>query len=283
MPPTVTPTIASLRGRNQLSKMRSVVVNQATTPTISWTIVDNDGDPINISSYATADYEVVLAVRHSMGQKTEDIYYSTGSITTAASGIVSAAVPDDAMALPGIYAAEMAIRTSDDDKLIQLINRFWLVIDRSLFGDTDHVGPPTIAEIRLHLRDAPEGNYLLDEYEFDPAEIAAAISRCVMMFNESPPPLQRRFTTRNFPFRYHWMEGIVAELFLTAAHQYRRNAIKSTSAGLQVADLDKEKEYMQAHAYHKQNWTEFMKMTKVRMNMEEGFGSIGSPYGYRWW
>lgn len=279
MPPTVTPNVFSLWGVNQLSKMRSVVVSQATTPTIAWTFLDAAGDPVDISSYNNSGFEVVLGVKHSLNTQSDDTAYSTGTVTTAASGLVSVVVPPEALVKPGIYVAEIVIRDSNiSSHIVQLINRFWLVVDRSIFGGTDHLGPPTIAEIRLHLRDAPEGNILLDEYEFDVAEIAASISRCVAFFNESPPPIQRRFSTANFPFRYHWMEGVVADLFLSAAHQFRRNAVKSSAAGLSTSDLDKEKEYMQAHAYHKQNWTEFVKMTRIRMNMEEGFGSLGSDY-----
>lgn len=283
MPPTVSPTIATLRGREQLSKMRSVVVNQSTTPTVSWTMVDDNGDAIDITAYDSSDYEVVLAARHTMGTQSEDTYYSTGSISSAVAGLVTAQVPADVMLKPGIYVAEIAVRSTDGDETIHLINRFWLVIDRSLFGKTDQTGPPTIAEIRLHLRDFPEGNFLLDEYEFDPAEIAASISRCVMYFNEAAPPIQKKFNTTNFPFRYHWMEGIVAELFLTAAHQYRRNSIKTSAAGLATADLDKEKEYLQAHLMHKQAWLDFVKTKKCNLNMQEGFGSLGSPYSMWHW
>mgnify|MGYP003344969451 FL=1 len=108
---------------------------------------------------------------------------------------------------------------------VVLRNTFYLAVERGIFGmpEREFLGPPSLAEVRLHIRDFPENNLLLDDYEFDEAEVYMAAERCVMYFNEISPPIQQRFTTKNFPFRYHWLEGIVYYLFITAADWHRRN------------------------------------------------------------
>jgi hypothetical protein len=281
---TVSPKVTNLFGIAQLPKMRSVVLNQASAPSIVWTMFDEAGDVVDLTSVAEIEYSVTLAVRDGLATAGQVVTTQDGYITNlpGVDGKITATVPLDIIKTAGIYSAEIAI-LRDADGAIIMSNAFWLIAERSLFGDQTYRGPPTLAEVRLHLRDAPEGNRLLDEYEFDPAEIAAAITRCVDWFNEVEPPLQQRYTTITFPFRYHWMEGIVAELFTTAAHYYRRNKFNYSAGGIQVSSIDKEMEYMKAADYHRERWETWARKAKVRANMDDGFFTLGSAYSGRFW
>lgn len=156
----------------------------------------------------------------------------------------------------------------------------YLVVDYGIHGGVDSTlrGAPTMAEVRLHIRDFPEGNLLIDEYEFDVAEVALCAQRCVDYFNEIQPPLNRRFTTNDFPARYHWLEGIVYQLFLIAASWYRRNRMAYQAGGVQIDDTNREQEYLRAAQMHERNWKEWVMREKARMTMEEGVGSFGSDY-----
>jgi hypothetical protein len=146
------------------------------------------------------------------------------------------------------------------------------------------LGPPTIAEIRLNLRDQPEINRLIDEYEFDVADICEAAVKSVMYFNMSQPPIMTQFSTTNFPWRYQWLDGICAHLYEIASGFYRRNHLKHQTAGLAVDDINREQEYLQAWKIRFERWSTWVKTKRVQLNMEEGFGALGSSYsriGYR--
>jgi hypothetical protein len=156
-----------------------------------------------------------------------------------------------------------------------------VILERGQFGARDHVGgPPTIQEIRLHLRDsAPGESLLLDNIRFDDAEIALAITRPVQYWNEQPPDLGVRTTTQNFPFRYYWLEAICANLFWMLEEQYRANNLAYSAAGVQVNDQDKEPNYARAAERRHANWVDFVKRKKAALNLEAAYGGIGSPYG----
>lgn len=157
----------------------------------------------------------------------------------------------------------------------------YLIVERGLHGVAEidtYQGSPTLAEIRLHLRDYPEGNLLLDEYEFDAAEVALCAQSCVDYFNEIQPPLAVRYSTKNFPSRYHWREGIIYQLFSIAAHWYRRNRFPYQAGGVQVDDTGREENYLKAMQIYERSWKEWVMREKLRRSMEEAVGSVGSDY-----
>jgi hypothetical protein len=280
-PSTITnpsPQTTSIYGRLNPAKLQSISVNQGQPVTINWTMKDPNGNAVNLSSLSSPT--VTLAIREAL--TSSSIAASTqitGAITDAANGVVSAAVPKANVDYPGITIAEWGIFVGG---VLQFSNVHYLVVNRGQFGaEINSGGPPTLAEIRLHLRDsAPEDNFLLDDIEFDDAEIAASIVRCVDQFNNMPPPISQVYNTSNFPFRYYWLEGIVGNLLTTAAHKYRRNQLAYSAAGIQVDDQNKEQQYLQAAMMHKQKWEQWATGAKVNLNMESGFGSLLSGYTY---
>lgn len=142
-------------------------------------------------------------------------------------------------------------------------------------------GPPSIAEIRLHLRDSsPAESYLLEHLMFDDAEIALAIARPVMYWNEIPPPLDVVYNTQTFPFRYHWLEGICANLFMMVAEQFRRNQLSYSAGGLSVDDQNKEAGYERAGQARWQAYREWVRATKASINLESCYGEVTSSYKY---
>jgi hypothetical protein len=188
--------------------------------------------------------------------------------------------------VPGVYYAEMAMVSvpalTSQQPCVIFSNTFSLVIARSTFGDVNQYGgPPSIAEIRLHLRDsAPNESFLLDNLMFDDAEIALAISRPVMYWNEIPPPLDAMYNTQTFPFRYHWLEGICANLFLMVAEQFRRNQLDYNAAGIAINDQNKESSYERAGQARWQAYREWVRATKASINLENCYGEVSSTYKY---
>jgi hypothetical protein len=164
-------------------------------------------------------------------------------------------------------------------------NQCCTFVRRGLFGLSNDVskrnlGPPTVEEIRLSLRDnSPADNTLLDDFEFDAAEIAQAVVRPLQYWNEIPPPLRPAQTTKTFPFREMWLLGIQANLFSIAANNYRRNDLQYTAGGVAVADKAKEQVYAAAGGRLMQEFQGMLRAKKIEINISMFSGSIGSSYG----
>jgi len=142
-----------------------------------------------------------------------------------------------------------------------------------------NVGPPTLEEIRLSIRDnSGADNVLLDDVEFDSAEIIQSVMRPLQYWNEIPPPLNPLLTTKNFPFRELWLQGIQAYLFDIAANHYRRNQLAYSAGGMAIDDKNKEQQYVAASNRMLQMFQDNVKAKKIEINIAAFSGAIGSPY-----
>lgn len=264
------------------TRRRAIKVVQGQQANIIWQIHDDKGLLVNIDSIAEdEDFKVVLRLKEQLSLGSGKIPATIDmTIVDAEKGEVSGELTKQHTTHPGIYYAEVAVITNEDTPAVIISNAFSLIIERSTFGVQTQNGPPSVAEIRLHLRDSsPAESYLLDNLMFDDAEIALAITRPVMYWNEIPPPIGQ-FTTQNFPFRYHWLEGICANLFLMVAEQYRRNQLDYAAAGVSVNDQNKEANYERAGQTRWQAYREWVRAKKAEINLESGYGEVGSLYQY---
>lgn len=277
--------ITTQHGRSVLSRLRAIKVTAGRAAVLDWNMHDAAGSPIDLSGCACDSggsegsdgvgcLAVELYVRENLSACTQTI---AGEIVTATTGQVRVSLASDTIVDPGIYFAELAVLdNSAEEPIVICSNIFKLIVERGA-GNTK--GPPTIAEIRLHLRDSsPVENHLLDNMKFDDAEIALAIERPVMYWNEVPPPL-RKYTTKNFPHRYHWLEAICGQLFLMVAEQMRSGNLTYQAAGVSVNDMDKEANYEAAAQRRNTEWKQFVRDRKGSDNISACYGGIGSPYG----
>lgn len=280
--------VSQQNGQPLLSRMRAISIGQGQCATIDWQMVDRDGVPVNMAACNdTDDYKVILRLKEqiSLGNSTP-VKQVDATITDAAEGKVQVTLTKNMVGLPGIYYAEMALinvpAQESDLPCIIFSNTFYLIINRGTLGnDGKNGGPPSMAEIRLHLRDSsPNESFLIENLMFDDAEIALAIARPVQYWNEIPPPLNMTFNTQNFPFRYHWLEGICANLFLMVAEQFRRNQLAYSAGGVQVDDQNKEGSYERAGQTRWQAYREWVRATKASINLESCYGEVSSNYKY---
>jgi hypothetical protein len=199
-----------------------------------------------------------------------------------ASGMMVAAIDPAALGGPGIYVAEMAVFNSDGT-CVAVSNQFYLVVEESLFGDTTRNGPPSLAEIRLELRDSSmlESELLDDSVSWDNAEIVVALRNVVDYWNESLPPIPPAYTTQNFPYRYWWKQGVKAQLFRMAAEWHRRNQVAYSAGGISYDEHgQKAQQYDQAAG---EIWTEYrqwVQQKKMAANLDQGWGEFPSDYSY---
>lgn len=282
--------VSQQNGQPLLSRMRAVSVSQGQCATIDWQMHDKDGVPVDLSECLSElpenTVKVVLRLKEqlSLGSKTP-VRQVDATVVEAETGKVQATLTKNMVGIPGIYYAEMALISvvAENENLpcVVFSNTFYLIINRgTMGGNAGKNGPPSIAEIRLHLRDSsPAESYLLDNLMFDDAEIALALSRPVMYWNEVPPPI-KRYTTQNFPFRYHWLEGACANLFLMVAEQFRRNQLQYQAGGIAVDDQNKEGAYERAGQTRWQAYREWVRGAKASINLESCYGEVTSNYKY---
>lgn len=138
-------------------------------------------------------------------------------------------------------------------------------------------GPLLIPEIRLAMLDignqndgAPFSN-LLDDTEFTDLDIVYAQRRVVQLWNETPPPVQT-YSTVSFPYRYHWLECTVGHLLLMSAHRYSRNRLAYQAGGIAIDDQSKADEYYRIGNDKINQFRQWMRTEKVRINMGRCWG-----------
>jgi len=278
-----------------LPKLRAFQIDRTRVGTLEWKLRDKQGRTIDLDRMAEAvfadgsgsaqELPVKLRLREAFGAVPVGYVCleMPGVVYDAAGGVLHAELSEAIADSVGIFEGQWGVLHPDSGRLVAS-ERCFLSIDRGLFGTFDspeqaNYGPPTIQEVRLYIRDHATENLLLQDVEFDAAEIVASILQPIRNFNESSPPLSIRFHTHNFPYRDHWMKAIQARLFRLAAAHYLRNDLSYQAGGVAVADKAKAAPYMQAAAELEAEWNNWRDTVKVGLNAREGFGLIGSPYG----
>jgi hypothetical protein len=292
---TVKPVITCVEGAPNLKKMQAVTVVTGQAALIEYTMRDGNGDPVDLRPCLQAGGTVELRLREAVigmypGQPGVIIPCTLPDPPGDGSdGRVLAQLTQKAVAFPGISRADFGMLDAAGHLLFN--NEIFLVVNRSQYGEPAGVapwpfGPPTIPEIRLHLRDsAPEDNLWLGVQEFDLAELAACIERPIHYFNESPPPIYQIFSTANFPARHHYLEAIIGCLYQMASLHYARVHLPyQQQQGLTVDDKKKAEQYAAIGKEKWEEWKNWVRHKKIQFNATASFQSIGSPYyGNLWW
>jgi hypothetical protein len=292
-PGVLSPRTTETFGCPANAKRKTVEAFQGQTLTLNWVVTDYDGNPLDLSTigdFQEGDVDtgyVKLDSREAVLPWSDNSYRLdvTGSVTDLADGAVTFTIPVDATYRSGIYLCQISVFNTDG-KLV-VVNQFYLVVNRGLRGGdtTQPTGMPSIAEIRLHMRDSdPSENSLLDTVQFDLSELAACIERPILYWNEAQPPLGGSYSTSTFPHRFHWLEGVISQLYLIAAHWYRRNRLAVQSqGGIGVDDLNKSAEYEQIGQQKWESYKSWVFQKKVQLNAEAAMqSSFGAYASYRW-
>lgn len=274
-------------------KTRVAIIDKGQQAAIRWTLQTRTGKPVDLSNClcvfpggepTTDDPEcvgdrVVARFKDPLEcNRRNTIYCAEAAVLDPQPGRVVFAVPQDIADHAGIYQVEVAL--IDPQGRVKTVDSGLLSVETGLWGSWDQqTGPPTIQEIRLQLRDTLGENDLLQDVEFDDAEILHSIVRPIQQWNEIPPPVAT-FRVNNFPFRYHWLQAICGNLLAIAAHWYRRNHLPSVHGSLQIADRNKEGPYLQESQRLQQEWRNFIRAKKVEINIRGGYGWTGSDYRF---
>lgn len=285
----VQPRVPTVEGRQVPARTQAIEVAQGQEATIRWIMRNRNGDPVDLSqcnlssssssvsslSSSGSPGSAKLRIREalSFAEHQESIEIEA-DVRDAPAGIVDAVLTSAAVCRAGIFRIEWAVLDSDDK--ILFTNQGYLLVERGQFGSRmSPNGPLSIPEIRLHLRDNDDetDNFLIDTSEWSIAELIVCMERPVQYFNESSPPINRRFNTGNFPYRYNWLNGTVAGLYEMAAHHYRRNSKNiQASSGVALDDKNKAAEYEQKAQSLWNDYKRWAQTQKAALNADAAYG-----------
>ena len=285
---TASPVIATtVDGFAIPERKRAVSISAGqTAPTVAWTMVDSNGNPVDLTSCA-GSITVTLYVRDGAifsdqpGRCLPQSFAAT--IVDAASGSVSAVIDPTKLVGPGIYDAEFAVSATSGGAVL-FTNLFDLLVERSLVGTgLVSAGPPTRSEIRLRIRDSSRvENRLLDIRAFDDAELAMAIRAAVDDWNDEPPMLRRyTYGVNSYPHRSKWFDGIIARLHLLVGEEQLRNELEVSAGGIQVNDQNKHTTHIKLGQQMLDDYRTWIRRTKVQLNAAQGWSTLRSGYSGR--
>lgn len=137
----------------------------------------------------------------------------------------------------------------------------------------------SIQEIREHLQDYPDQNFLLDEEEFTDKQIEIAFRDAVDSFNTFPP-VHITFTGgfSNPILKSIMLEGILARIYRGKALQQLRNQLDFQDGGAAGSIDNKGQFYQQIAEQFSQNFERRARDWKKFININQGFGELGSDY-----
>lgn len=290
------PSVTRVDGRPVLTKTVAVSTSQGMAPVIEMVLRDSEGRPINFTSCGFTNYsnasssssssaaqgQVILRAREVFAPKSNaPLVDVEGLFVNAAAGVVRAKIPVGATLNNGIFEGNWGVISAEGELLTS--NKFYLVVEKSQFASSSALpgsGLPSIDTVRVYLRDSsPADNPLLNTLEFDLSEICDAMIVCIEHWNTMQPPIRLKFTTLNFPESSALFNGIMGELYLTAAKHYRRNQLNYNAGGLAIDDKNKSQEYETIGERMLQDYLKWVRMVKVQINKEAWDGSFGSTYG----
>ncbi len=228
-------------------------------------LFDSSGSAITIpESGVTVKFHAATSPKRYSFTKTVDI-------TGHAEGKVSFTLKSSNTARPGIYDSILYAQDSNGDILAN--TGYWLIINKDPFSNTKLGGPVSLAEVRLFLRDNNRGrNLLLGDFEFGDHEIIAAMMMPINEFNETNPP-RTNYTPSTFPYRYHWIKATAGYLLESAANRYERNRLSYRADDVMIDDQAKAETYLGISSRYLDEWKNFVREEKYRLNVSNFWGS----------
>lgn len=302
----IRPGISTVDRCPVLTRVRAFLCQQGVRSTLEYQFTTREGLPIDLDEVlpgvdgtlsvsesdtqsVTPTGDLVVRIRQAgvYGQPNsqEPIYVLGCTAHDSATGKVRTTLSDNLVQRAGLYEMFFAIRDLDQKPL--LINRALLSIEHTLFADSPYSvdwqntnGPPTLQEIRMHMRDSHRyENLLLDDLEFGDEEILQAILSPINIWNEALPLMKVKMKTTTFPYREQWKNAIIGQLFLIASHRYRRNQLSYSAGRTTVDDQNKEQPYANAGNLLMQEYKAWVSSAKMSVSMKQVASHFGSSYG----
>lgn len=134
----------------------------------------------------------------------------------------------------------------------------------------------TPEEVREFIQDKVEKNHLLEGEEFGATQISLAMDLAMGKFDFIIPISKSNIYT--FPSKTLLMYGTLATLFEGAAALLARNHMNYSDGGLQIPVEERMQLYQSLAAMYGTSFDTMSRSFKLQMNIEEGWGGVGSDY-----
>jgi len=134
-----------------------------------------------------------------------------------------------------------------------------------------------LKRLRTFLGDTPEKNRLIPDTELTDDELKLALEMALDEYNHFPPFEAR--TYENLPSLTLILHGAAIQALIMAGIVQNRNYLNFSDGGIQEVISDKGQAYQGWIQMLMGKYREETLGLKTSLNMEQGFGVIGSPYG----
>lgn len=131
-------------------------------------------------------------------------------------------------------------------------------------------------EVREFVLDKIEKNYLIDGEELSNTQISIAMEMTLLDWNSTPPT--DASTLDNFPFKHILMFGTLYRCFMGLSALVSRNNFGFSDGGISVPLEERAQLYQMLSTMYQAEYALTMSKVKINLNMEQGWGSIGSDY-----
>ena len=130
--------------------------------------------------------------------------------------------------------------------------------------------------IRLHMRDYAINNVLLQDVQFDDADVRKAINLAVSEYNALPP--ESSISWRALPDALLIL-GVGRWLMLSESYLQIRNQVSVQTDGLGVVGIDdKQQQYIQTMQMLRKDFKQGIRDLKTARNLAGGYGTLSSGY-----
>lgn len=134
-----------------------------------------------------------------------------------------------------------------------------------------------VGQVRDYLRDHPQFNALLDDFETSDAIISLCADLAADDFSTSPP-LLGRYSVENHPSMYILFLGTLIQSMRSAGFLQARNNLNYSDGGLTVATSDKAPIYKALVDTMYQEYEFKKRELKKSLNAMSAYGGIASEY-----
>jgi hypothetical protein len=134
----------------------------------------------------------------------------------------------------------------------------------------------TAQEVRELVSDKVENNYLLDGEELTDTLINIAMEMTVSDWNSTPPTDASQVS--NFPYKHILMYGTLYRCYSGLSALVARNNFSYSDGGLNVPLEERFQLYQTLAGMYQTEYTTSMTKVKIAINMEQGWGTLGSDY-----
>lgn len=178
---------------------------------------------------------------------------------------------------PSLMVGRIAIKNSSGTTLERV--PCFVEVEPDILSTNDNY-PVTLDSLRSRLMDRAAGdNRVLDDYEFEDGEIAAALMTTVDHWNEVANPGLPMYTATTFPYREKLKDGAMGRLYLDKANGLQRNRLPALGEGMQVDDVEhRVKLYLEAGSQLWRQWQEFVTAKIKQERYADWIGDTRSVY-----